>query len=239
MKILTSDASFRSSDRPADSSPLSNHMIAPRVLHVKSTSIHSKEPSPPVIPAGCLRHSPCVYVIPAKAGISLLHNLDSRAQEFPSDFVGLCRFPSMAGGGLSSQECGRSGVDSRLRGNDVGGCGSDVGARLSDQDLPCEFSALPRARVRASRAGTSFRCASSDFVGLCRFPSTAGWGIDDCGLQIGDWGLQDCLLGLWFRWSGHGSRIVRGFCFVKCDAGVDSRLRGNDVDTVGMTKGRG
>ena len=38
------------------------------------------------------------------------------------------------------------------------------------------------------------------------------------GLLIDDWGLQDCLLGVWFCWSGHGSRIVRGFCFVKCGA---------------------
>ncbi len=85
---------------------------------------------------------------------------------------------------------------------------------------------LPRARVCASRAGTSFRCGSSDSVGLCRFPSTAGWRIDDCGLMIADCGLWivDCKivslgcgldrLSVVFRF-----RIVRGFCFVKCDAG--------------------
>ena len=55
------------------------------------------------------------------------------------------------------------------------------------------------------------------------------------------WG---CLLWGMVSRSGHGSRIVREFCFVKYDAlgGVrvgrgrlDSRLRGNDVDRGGMT----
>ncbi len=38
--------------------------------------------------------------------------------------------------------------------------------------------------------------------------------------MIADWGLQDVLLGLGFGWSGHGSMVVREFCFVKCGAGM-------------------
>ena len=72
------------------------------------------------------------------------------------------------------------------------------------------------------------------------------------GMTWEDWGLQDWLLVVWFCWSGYGSRIVRRFCFVKCDAGEiddcrlliedwvgvtgargDSRLRGNDVGGIG------
>ena len=69
----------------------------------------------------------------------------------------------------------------------------------------------------------------------------------DRGLQIVDWGLHDVSLccgldgGVWIR---HRFRVVRGFCFVKYSApgGVcvgrgrgDSRLRGNDVDTLDRT----
>ena len=50
--------------------------------------------------------------------------------------------------------------------------------------------------------------------------------IDDCKVVS---------LGCGFGWSGHGSRIVRGFCIVKFESRGDSRLRGNDVDGVGMT----
>ena len=41
--------------------------------------------------------------------------------------------------------------------------------------------------------------------------------IDDCGLWIDDWGLRIawCVLGLRFGLSGHGFRVVWGFCFVK------------------------
>ena len=80
----------------------------------------------------------------------------------------------------------------------------------------CEF------RVRAH---TSFCRVLSDSVGLCRFPSTAGWGIDDCGLMIADWGLVigDCkIVSLGCGLDGSSVvfrfRIVRGFCFVKYDA---------------------
>ena len=55
--------------------------------------------------------------------------------------------------------------------------------------------------------------------------------------MIDDWGLQGVLLGLGFGWSGHGSRVVRGFCFVKCETGGDSRLRGNDVGGCGNDGG--
>ncbi len=79
---------------------------------------------------------------------------------------------------------------------------------------------LGYARTRVSAGFCRILSNSADGeLGHCRL------GIDDCGLMIADWGLQDVLLGLWFGWSGHGPRIVRGFCFVKCDAGGDSRLR--------------
>ena len=63
--------------------------------------------------------------------------------------------------------------------------------------------------------------------------------------MIADWGLQGVLLGLWFGWSGHGSRVVRGFCFVKCDAGGEIPAyagmtwtgHGNDVDDGGNDMG--
>ena len=73
---------------------------------------------------------------------------------------------------------------------------------------------LPRARARElgnarARGFVAFCGILSYFVEFCRWREEG----------VVDWGLQDGSLWLWFRWSGHGSRIVRGFCFVKCDAG--------------------
>ena len=118
--------------------------------------------------------------------------------------------------------------DSRLRGNDVGGCGSDVGAGVTGWVWECGRGCLARVR-----AGTSFRCGSSDSVALCRFPSTAGVravapGVRSRGGPAGDaarsWYVSRMGTSPWVvvSLSRHRFRIVREFCFVKCDAGGTS-----------------
>ena len=109
------------------------------------------------------------------------------------------------------------GRDSRLRGNDVGGFrGNDAGG--------CGSSRV-RARVFVACCRTVLHC-----VGFCRLRiwhrllrcAALGSGMTGEGLGRGwtrlavrmfrAWG---CLLGVWFRDSGHRPRVVREFCFVK------------------------
>ena len=54
---------------------------------------------------------------------------------------------------------------------------------------------------------------------------------EGAGLLIGDCrlGVARCLLGLWFRCSGYGSMVVRGFCFVKFGAGGCSGRTGAGI----------
>ena len=112
-----------------------------------------------------------------------------------------------------------AGGDSRLRGNDVGVCGND-GGEIDDWGLgigDCKVSSLGLWfgwSGHGSMVVRGFCCVKCDAGEIPAYAGMtwAGVGIDDCGLMIGDWGLQGVLLGLWFGWSGHGSMVVRGFC---------------------------
>ena len=79
---------------------------------------------------------------------------------------------------------------------------------------------LPRARVHA-QARVFVACCSIllDCVAFCRILLTASWGYR--GLRIAGRGLRivDCKMSPWasVSRSGHRTRVVRRFCFVKCD----------------------